>query len=72
MTDLRLVLSDDVAGPVTGPALMWLAELADTYEALIPTMAGPAEALVGDPGIVSWRTCALIQEILDDIGRDRT
>ncbi|HWH43744.1 MAG TPA: hypothetical protein VNT32_03345 [Thermoleophilaceae bacterium] len=72
VADLRLVLSDDVAGPVTDRALMWLGEHADTHEALIPTMAGRAEALVGEPEDVSQRTWALIQEILDDVGDDRT
>jgi hypothetical protein len=51
---------------------MWLGELADTHESLIPTMAGRAEELVGDPEDVSQRTWALIQEILDDIRGDRT
>jgi len=57
---------------VTDRALMWLGEHADTHEALIPTMAGRAEALVGEPEDVSQRTWALIQEILDDVGDDRT
>lgn len=72
MADLRFVLSDDATGPVTDQALMWLGELADTHEAPIPTMAGRAEALVGDPEDVSQWTWALIQEILDDVGGDRT
>ena len=72
MAALRLVLGDDVVGPVTDRALMWLGELADTHESLIPTMAGRAEELVGDPEDVSQRTWALIQEILDDVQGDRT
>lgn len=72
LVDLRLVLGDDLAGPVAERALTWLGEHADTHEALIPTMAGRAEQLVGDPEDVAQRTWALIQEILDDVGGDRT
>lgn len=72
VADLRVVLGDDLAGPVTERALMWLGEHADTHEALIPTMAGRAEALVGEPEDVSQRTWALIQEVLDDVAGDRT
>lgn len=72
VADLRVVLSDQLAGPVTERALTWLSEHADTHEALIPTMAGRAEALIGDPEDVAQRTWALIQEILDDVAGDRT
>lgn len=72
VADLRVVLGDQLAGPVTERALMWLGEHAGTHEALIPTMAGRAEALIGDPEDVSQRTWALIQEILDDVAGDRT
>jgi hypothetical protein len=69
--DLRVALSDDLAGPVADRALTWLGEHADMPGALIPTMAGRAEELVGDPQDVAQRTWALIQEILDDVRGDR-
>lgn len=72
VADLRVVLGDQLAGPVTERALTWLGEHADTHEALIPTMAGRAEALIGDPEDVAQRTWALIQEMLDDVAGDRT
>lgn len=72
VADLRVVLSDQLAGPVTERALRWLGEHADTHEALMPTMAGRAEALVGEPEDVAQRTWALIQDVLDDVAGDRT
>ena len=66
-TDLRLLGRDDVAGPVSERALTWLREFAETHESLIPTMAGRAEELVGDPEDVSQRTWVLVREILDDL-----
>ena len=65
--DMRLVLRDRVAGTVAARALDWLAELADTHEALIPTMAGRAEEIIGDPEDVAQRTWALIQELLEHV-----
>ena len=72
VADLQVVLADNLAGPVTERALVWLGEHTGTHEALIPTMAGRAEALVGDPEDVAQRTWALIREILDDVGGDQT
>lgn len=66
--DMRLVLRDRVAATVASRALDWLAELAGTHEALIPTMAGRAEEIIGDPEDVAQRTWALIQELLELVG----
>jgi hypothetical protein len=66
VTDLRLALADDVAGPVTRRALGWIDELSETHESLIPMMAGRAEELVGDPEDVAQRAWVLIREILDE------
>lgn len=62
--DMQLVLRDRIAAPVASRALDWLAQLAATHDALIPAMAGRAEAVVGDPEDVAQRTWALIQELL--------
>jgi hypothetical protein len=67
VADLGFLLSEDVARPVTDRALKWLAEFAETHQSLIPTMAGRAEELVGDPEDVAQRTWVLIQEILDNL-----
>lgn len=67
VADLRLLLRDELAGPVTEQALAWLAELADTHQAPIPTMAGRAEELVGDPEDVAQSTWALVQDVLDHV-----
>jgi hypothetical protein len=67
VADLRLALSDGIAGPVTRRALTWLGELAETHESLIPMMAGRAEELAGDPEDVAQIAWVLIQEIVDQM-----
>jgi hypothetical protein len=64
-----LLLRDEVAGPVSNQALKWLGDLAEQGQSLIPTMAGRAEELVGDPEDVAERTWVFIQEILENLDR---
>lgn len=63
-TDLAIGLADQVANDVTRSALTALGELSESHESGIPTMAGRAEAGVGDPEEVAQRTWALIRELL--------
>ncbi|MEV8513989.1 hypothetical protein [Dactylosporangium sp. NPDC051484] len=62
LTRLR---ADDLAGPVTKQALVFLAELfAAGAEAPGSTMAGRAEEGVGEPAIVSAAVAALAEELV--------
>ena len=62
---LRTVLGSDLAAPVARQALAWLRELTGEPAALLPTMAGRAERLAGDPRAVADATWVLVQDVLD-------
>lgn len=59
-----------MAGAVTARAVEWLRSFSEAPDSLIPVMAGRAEELVGSPEDVAAATWALIQEIVERIGRD--
>jgi len=58
------LLRHDIAGPVTAQALLWARTLCATPTSLIPSMAGQAEALVGNPAEVAAATWTLVQDLL--------
>jgi hypothetical protein len=64
-TSLGRLREDPIAGPVTIQALAWLQTLCGSPEALIPKMAGRAEALVGSPTDVAAAMWALAQDLLE-------
>lgn len=65
VASLERLRRDPIAGPVTTQALAWLQLLCGSPEALIPTMAGRAEAFVGSPPDVAAAMWALAQELLE-------
>lgn len=60
---------DELAGPATMLALGWLRSLFATPDALGAVMAGRAEALVGNPAVVSASTAALAAGVLNHVDR---
>lgn len=66
---LAQLAGDDLAGPATMVAIGHLRSLFDTPGALGSVMAGRAEALVGDPAVVSASTAALAADVLAHLDR---
>lgn len=66
---LRLALENDLSADSTRQAIAFLRDLASSPESRLCTMAGAAEAEVGDPGEVATRTWALAQDVLERLDR---
>jgi hypothetical protein len=61
---LQVLRADDLAGSVTEQALTLIDRLFRTPGSVGATMAGRAEALLGDPEVVAASTAALVGDLL--------
>ena len=65
---LRMLVSSELAGPVTTQALAFLAEMfASGPEGIGSAMAGRAEEGIGEPATVSAAVAFLAQDLLSSV-----